>query len=93
MSVVDAQKTYKVHFFTANWTTAFAPSPKCVQCCPDCATSLGGHGGCTCDCNLDLMIRHDPPLVFNVDNDMCVELSQRRTTTTSSRGRMAGRRA
>ena len=68
----DTSKLYKLHFQSANWTTAFEPSPKCVQCCPDCKTSLGGHGGCTCDCNPDTMIRHDPPLLFNIDDDKCV---------------------
>ena len=32
--------------------------------------SSGGHGGCTCDCNPETMLRHDPPLVFNIDDDM-----------------------
>jgi hypothetical protein len=60
---------YKLHFSTANWTTAFAPSPKCVQCCPDCVTSLGGHGGCTCDCDPANLLHHEPPLLFAIDDD------------------------
>lgn len=60
---------FKFHFATANWTSTYTPSPKCIQCCPDGPTSFNGTGGTLCDCAAKDLIFHDPPLIFDMTTD------------------------
>jgi len=60
---------FKFHFATANWTTTYQPSPKCIQCCPAGPTSLNGTGGTLCDCGIKDLIFHNPPLIYDMSKD------------------------
>jgi hypothetical protein len=61
--------SFKFHFATANWSTDYSPSEKCIQCCPNGPTSFNGTGGSLCDCGAKDVIFHDPPLIFNMSSD------------------------
>jgi len=63
------QGRYKVHYATQIWQTDTRPSPLCVDCCPYSVFSFGGNGGALCDCAEEDLIRHDPPLMFDMVAD------------------------
>ena len=63
--------TYKLHLASQVWQSDKRPSPLCIQCCPydwEHYEPFGG-GGSLCNCAGKHITKHDPPLVFRMDDD------------------------
>ena len=62
-------RTLKLHFATQIWTTDAHPSPLCVECCPATHPVANGTLGSMCECEANALAYHDPPLVFDMEED------------------------